>query len=104
VSRLWQCGFEWQSVTAGIEYPTQNGTAILETTVKHSGSASYEVSGAIAAGAVISGASPTWASTMATGYAKWELYMDLLPNDTSVVAFCDLLTGSTNVVSIQFYN
>lgn len=39
MSRLWSCGFELQSATAGIEWDTNNGVPVIDTTTKRSGAA-----------------------------------------------------------------
>jgi hypothetical protein len=40
MARLWSCGFELQSVTAGVEMGTVGGTLAIDTTTKRSGLAS----------------------------------------------------------------
>ncbi|MFK0062621.1 hypothetical protein ACIQTN_25765 [Streptomyces werraensis] len=39
MARLWTCGFELQSVTAGVEVAAVNGTPAISTTVRRAGSA-----------------------------------------------------------------
>lgn len=49
MARLWQCGFELQSVTANVETQIVNGSPTIDTTLKRSGAASLKVSKASAA-------------------------------------------------------
>ena len=49
MSRLYQTGFEWQSATAGIEFDSIFTSPSINTTTRHGGAASLEISGSIAA-------------------------------------------------------
>lgn len=43
MARLYSCGFELQSATAGVEWDANNGVPVINTTIKRSGAASLRV-------------------------------------------------------------
>lgn len=105
MARVAMTGAEWQSVTAGVELNTVSGALQIDTTTKYGGSASYEVSGAIGAGAAIEGALP--AVSLATLYAKLHIYIDSMTSSPAedIVCYWSFVTsGGVNIFSVQFYN
>lgn len=105
MTRVHHTGFEWQSVTAGVELSTVGGGGeAIDTTIKHSGSASLKCAGSIVASALCGmGHNVTMATDV---YACWYIYIDSLTDNISVVATMDLATanGTTNASSIQIHN
>ena len=49
MARLWSCGFELQSTTAGIEWPTTTGSPTISTTIFRSGAAAMRCNTSAAA-------------------------------------------------------
>jgi hypothetical protein len=113
MARLWSCGFELQSVTAGIEFDTSTGTGAkaISTAVKRGGAASLRVN-------------PTtdyWfmshqfrASSTTKVYLRFALLIGTLPgSDISIVGLSDTATGNTiaqmkltttGTLQLGFYN
>ena len=98
-ARLYTTGFEWQSVTAGHEILAANTSPTIDTTTKHSGAVSVEMSGTISAGTVEDVNYTYTSETQA--YARWYIYVTQQTNDPAVAIFMDSYSAGTNVVSIQ---
>lgn len=98
MTRLYQCGFEWQSVASGVEFATADGNLSVETTIKHSGAASCKLSGSIAASA-IGGFTHTVTST-ATFYVSFWIYISAMDDDANETLYCDFYNAANNATSL----
>ena len=100
-ARLYTTGFEWQSVTAGVELLGSYGTTAptIDTNIKHSGSSSFHISGNIPTTEVQNGDYTFPSATKV--FARWYVYIDSQENNASVTTFLDTYNGATNATSIQ---
>lgn len=102
MARLFSCGFELQSVTAGVEIDNLYGPTV-DTSFKRSGAASFKITGAITTMSS-SGFDHQFSSGSTQVYARWYFYITALDNNASVAAYFDLLSGATSVISCQVSN
>ena len=106
MARLFQSGFEWQSLASQVEFSVNGGAnASIDTATKNGGNASMRISGSMAAG-VFDGVAHNL--TLATDvYGQYYIRIHALPSDSgATVATFDLLTsgGAANAMSIQIGN
>lgn len=99
-ARIYSNGFEWQSTTAGVEILAINGTPTINTTTKHSGAASMEVSGNITTG-VVEDANYTFAGCTKC-WLRYYVYLSSQTADANVVTYLDTYNGATNITSTQW--
>lgn len=95
-------GFELQSVTNGMEFDNIYGPAV-ETTEKHSGDACFKHAGSILASDV-NGMDHQFSSSSTRVFARYYFKISALENDATVANYYDLLSGATNVISVQISN
>lgn len=102
MTRVFHTGFEWQSVTDGMEHRSNFDTPAIDTTIKHSGEASLRCSGSLGAG-LYRGFDHLIASQTVV-YARWYFYIDSLEQVANVAVTMDLFLGTTNALTLQIYN
>lgn len=100
-ARLVTTGFEWQSMVDGIEVSNDFGGAI-DTTIKHSGAASAELSGSIPTLTSIGFEHSQNACTNC--YVRWYIYVDNITSGGVVAASLGLFSGATNVIALEVTN
>jgi hypothetical protein len=98
MARLWTCGFELQSTTAGMEWETNVNSVNWTGSVKRSGAASLLLAPVAGTGAV---RMPLTASSFATTtlYARAYIYVATMPGGlTSIIRFTN---GATNRMEVR---
>lgn len=86
-ARLFSTGFEWQSVTAGVEWVTTTGSPAISTSIKHAGAASMRAN---PTAATAFGAINFRADAVANAYLRTYVYIASAPGaDVSILQYCD---------------
>lgn len=91
MARLWSCGFELQSATAGVEWDTNNGSPTISTSITRGGAASLRCNPSSATMYIQHGIFST--STVARTFSRADLYIASLPTvDTTILSWTDVST------------
>lgn len=100
MARVFHTGFEWQSVTDGMEHRTNIASPSIDTTIKHSGEASLRCSNASLAAGLYRGFDHLFAAQTVI-YSRFYFYIDSQDDDALVSTTMDLFLGTTNALSVQ---
>jgi len=97
MSLLWYSGFEWQSITAGVEWSNSFGTPAISTAIKNTGSASLRVQTPTIF--TPKGMSHVWSGSDANViYAQFYMRIDMSVDvETSCFALYDASGGRMSV-------
>lgn len=98
MARLWMCGFENQSVTAGHETTAIMGAPSISTTTKRSGNASMRCN---ATADIETGVTNTIGTTVDRVWIRAYIYIASLPSILSVIMFAnDSGGGTTSAIAL----
>jgi len=105
MARLWSSGAELQSVTDGVEFDTNYANTInTNSSFVRSGSASLKFGNASILNNDASGCDHVFSGGSTHVWARWYVYVDVLPVGGTVSTFLDLYSGATNVVALDIVN
>jgi hypothetical protein len=105
-ARVYTNGFEWQSMTAGVEVTAVVLSPTIDTAIKHSGAASMEFAGTLSSGTT-GGANYTGGVTGATLYARAYIYVDSIDSSVGADAGAYLAfytSGGTDIAHALLWN